>query len=400
MSKRPFTIRLFNTVEPVNSFYRDLIPCLQEQGWRVEVIISRAQYRSGRQSPWIMGQTRVHWTPDLGQNTGTRFGKLLIMITYGLFAVIRTLFGRTVDRNLFLTQPPLFYLWGSILKKVRGQSYFIVLMDIYPDIAVQAGLFSAGSMLTRFLTRLARFGLQHADGVIVIGRCMQKKVLGMGVPPERIHLIPNWGDPQVNGQNPGPRNKFREEHHWQDKFIILYSGNIGTSHYFDDLLEVARRLRDHPDLLFVFIGNGARHKEIEAYKNRHALANVALLPFQPQERLPETLSAGDVHFVSVRDGFTGLVVPSKVYGIMAAGRPVLYQGVSWGEIALLAAEEDIGCVIPLRNPDALESALLTYVADSALIHRQGEKASRLINGIYGRTQACAAYSAVLCTQPG
>jgi colanic acid biosynthesis glycosyl transferase WcaI len=400
MSKRPFTIRLFNMVEPVNSFYRDLIPCWQEQGWRVEVIISRAQYRSGRQSPWIMGQTRVHWTSDLGQNTGTRFGKLVIMITYGLFAAIRTLFGRSVDRNLFLTQPPLFYLWGSILKIVRRQSYFIVLMDIYPDIAVQAGLFSADSILTRFLTRLARFGLQHADGVIVIGRCMQEKVLGMGVPPERIHVIPNWGDPQVNNQNPGPHNKFREEHHWQDKFIILYSGNIGTSHYFDDILEVARRLRNHPDLLFVFIGNGSRHREVEAYKNRHALTNVELLPFQPQERLPETLSAGDVHFVSVRDGFAGLVVPSKVYGIMAAGRPVLYQGDSWGEIARTITEEDIGSVIPLENPDFLEAKILTYLADSALILRQGLKANRLVKGIYGRTHACKSYTTVLSNHSG
>ena len=186
MRPRPFTIRLLNTVEPVNTFYHDLIPYWEEQGWQVEVIISRAQYRSGRQTTWIGEGTRVHWTTNLGQVTDTRFGKFLIMLAYVFSAILRTLAGPAVDRNLFLTQPPLFYLWGYALKRIRRQPYFIVLMDIYPDIAVQAGLFKIDSLPDRFLTRLARFGLQHADAVIVIGRCMQEKVLGMGVSPERI----------------------------------------------------------------------------------------------------------------------------------------------------------------------------------------------------------------------
>lgn len=395
MTNRPFTIRLFNIVEPVNSYYRDLIPYLEKQGWQVEVIISRAEYRSGRQNSWVGQDTRVHWTTNLGQTLDSRFGKLLIMIAYVFSAVSKTLFDRPVDRNLFLTQPPLFYLWGYVLKLVRKQPYFVVLMDIYPDIAIEAGLFNADSLLARSLTRLARDGLRHADGVIVIGRCMRDRVLHMGVSPERIHLVQNWADEETIYPVPHADNTFRIARGWQDKFIVLYSGNIGRAHYFDDLLEICRRQKSDTNIVFAFIGKGQRLKEIQGFKDKHALDNIVLMPFQQESLLAESLGSANVHFVSLRPEFSGLVVPSKFYGILAAGLPTVYQGSSEGEIACVIDEESVGKNVVLGDVEGLERAILAYRDDPALCRTQGRGARTLVETTYNRQGALQKYTRLL-----
>jgi len=398
--KRPFTVRFFNTVEPVAPLYRDLIPCWTARSWRVEVVMSRAEYRAGTEKKWLTEGVKIRWTPGFGLKVHKKFAKFLLMVTYIVTAAFKSLFGPSVDRNLFLTQPPLFFVWGFILKKLRKQPYFIVLMDLYPDVAVQAKLLKAGSLMANLLTRISRFGLRKADGVIAIGRCMKQRLLNYGVAEERIRLIPNWTNPDDILPIPNEENSFRKEKGWQNKFVVLYSGNIGISHYFDDILKVSLRLRKNQDILFVFVGYGQRLQEIESFKKEHGLDNIELLPFQDRDKLSLSLSAGDIHFVSLRAGFEGLVVPSKTYGIFAVGRPVIYQGDPRGEIATLINEEDVGRVVPLDNPGELEETILTYAEDPLPAHDQGIKARRLAGTNYHSRLACEKYSQVLKTASG
>jgi glycosyltransferase involved in cell wall biosynthesis len=396
---QPETIRFLNTFEPVTTMYRDLLPFFAGHGCRVEVLLSRAQYRAGREPTWIVPGVQVHWMPHFGLQPRARLGKFLLMLAYMVFGALHTLLGPRVDKNVFLTQPPLFVLWGYLLRKLRGEAYYQVLMDIYPDLAIEAGMLKGDSAGARILKRLSRFALRNADGIIVIGRCMEGRVVEMGVDPARITFIPNWTDegaivPIAPGENP-----FRQEQGWQGKLVVLYSGNVGTSHYFDDILEVSRRMRERANVVFAFIGSGQRLGEIEAYKHEHALENIVLLPFQRQEVLAYSLSAGDVHFVSLRSGFEGLVVPSKAYGVLAAGRPILYQGPSCSEIARLVAENDIGCVVPQGDSDALYQVLHTYTRNPVLRQRLGEGARRLAEGPFSRHVACERYATALGIGP-
>lgn len=399
MEPRPFTIRLFNTFEPVTTFYRDLIPYWESLGWQVDVIVSSAQYRSGRDQAWASGQTCVHIAPGFGLEANGRFAKLLIMLAYLLYAGLQSLFGRGVDRNVFLTHPPLFFVWGYVLQKLRGQPYYIVLMDLYPDVAIEAGIMNAGALPTRFLLKLSRFGLTRATGVIVIGRCMQARVQALGVPVDRIHLAPNWMDQERVVPLAHAENEFRTQMGWQDKFVVLYSGNTGTSHFFDDILEVSRRLQNRPDIVFAFIGHGQRWREIEAFRASHPRSNIELLPFQPLSMLSQSLGAGDVHFVSLRAGYTGLVVPSKVYGVLAAGRPLIFQGDSAGEMAHLVTEHPIGAWVALGDADGLEAAILRYATDGVLVKRHGRAARTLLESQYSKQQACEHYVEVLASSP-
>ncbi|MDX1616146.1 MAG: glycosyltransferase family 4 protein [Candidatus Promineifilaceae bacterium] len=392
---RPFTVRLLNTYEPVTTFYRDLVPHWLEQGWRVEVVMSRAEYRPGREKGWAQSGARLRWTPGSGLRPDGRWRKRLIMLLYALGAMVQTLLSPTVDRNLFLTQPPLFYLWGAVLRALRGQPYFVVLMDLHPDLAVRAGLLPESGALTRLLRQLAAWGLRRADGVIVIGRCMRREVLELGLDPQRVHFIPNWADEETIVPVVHTHNRFRAAQGWNGRFVVLYSGNMGAPHFFDDILEASRRLQACRVLRFVFIGRGRRLKQIARFREIHGLQNVELLPFQPFERLPQSLGAADLHFVSLRPGFEGLVVPSKAYGILAAGRPLLYQGSEEGELAQMIAEEHVGWVVPAGDPQALQEVLLSYLRRPELAAEQGRRARRLAESTYGKQNAIRRYTTVL-----
>jgi len=393
-------VRFFNTYEPVSPFYRDLLPFLARHGMTTEVAASSREYRSGRapleDSLRHPGVTVRRIPAGRGLVRG-RAQKLWAMVSYLVGTVSYSLFGPGVRLNFFLTQPPLFALWGVVLRGVRRQSYCCLVMDLYPDVAVCDGLLRADGRLTRLLTRMSRFALRRADAVIVIGRCMRDRLAQEGIAAERLHLVPNWVNETEVVPVPDARNRLREELGLANKFVILYSGNLGVSHFLDDILEAARRLRDLPDLVFLFIGDGSRRREVSDWQERFGLENVRLLPFQPVERLAESLSLGDLHFISLRAGFAGLVVPSKAYGALAAGRAILYQGEPFGEIARMTAEEEIGSVIPLGNPDGLTETIRRYYADRTLATEEGRRALALNREKYGREHALARYLTLLQT---
>jgi len=389
-------VRFFNTYEPVTTFYRDLLPYLAEQGIFSDVMISAAEYRQGSRKTLaeVLADPSIHisYIPALGLQPVSRLQKLMIMLAYIAGSMFKTLFGASVNLNFFLTQPPLFSLWGWVLKKVRHQPYLCLVMDIYPDVAVLDGLLSSQSWLTRILTKLSRFALKRADAIIVIGRCMAERVRTMGLPDEKVHIIPNWVNPEVVYPIAPGENRLRQELGLQDKFVVLYSGNMGVSHEFDDILEVARRCHDESNLHFVFIGGGQRRKQIESFITEHQLQNVTLLPFQPLEKLAESLSLGDVQFISLREGFEGLVVPSKAYGALAAGRAIIYQGNPKGEIARMVEDENIGIVIQNGAVNDLFAAIRAYAEDPLRTITDGQRAFQVYQKAYQAENALISYT--------
>ncbi len=390
-------IRFFNIVEPVAPLYRDLLPYLADRGFQVEVIIGKTEYRPGRpplEDVLLHENIRI---VRVGGGFKTGKGKLLklgAMLSYGISAVGRTLFGEKADLNFFLTQPPLFSGWGYFLHKFRGERYMCLVMDVYPDVAFQDGLIAERSLAGWLLKSMAGLILKNAVAVVVIGRCMQERIMSKGIAPEKIRIIPNW----VNEREVYPvslhDNALRRELGLTGEFVVLYSGNLGVSHYFDDLLQVAHRCRSLSNLKFVVIGDGVRRKEIERAKAGNHLDNLLLLPFQPPERLAESLSLGDVHFVSLKDGFEGLEVPSKAYGALAAGRTLIYQGNPKGEIARMVTEAGIGYVVQEGDVDGLEKVIRGYLNDCNLVRIHGERALEISRTIYSSEFAIQSYATV------
>jgi glycosyltransferase involved in cell wall biosynthesis len=267
-------------------------------------------------------------------------------------------------------------------------------MDVYPDVAILARIIGKNSSLDKILTYLSAISWKKAIAVVVIGRCMADLVVARGVDRKKVFIIPNWANEEVIRPVPPNQNSLRKNLRFQEDFIVLYSGNMGVSHYFRDILDVAYHFRDIDRLKFVFTGYGARRHEILEFKEKYNLDNIFLLPFQPLEHISEILSLGDIHFISLRSGFEGRVVPSKAYSALAAGRPIIYQGNPSGEIARMIIEENVGHVVPINSTSKLSKAIMMYYENPDIVKKQGEKCLALIRGKYNKAKSFESYAGV------
>ncbi len=379
---RPF-VRFFNTYEPVTDFYRDLVPELAAAGLASEIVVSSADYRTGRRSlaealaPFGIRVTRI---PAGWSRADTGLRKLLVVLSYTLGGMATSLLGYRAAVNFFLTQPPLFAAWGRVVRAVRGTPYCCLVMDLYPQVLAAHGTLSEHGWLYRLARRLMLATLQSADRVFVIGRCMRERLIAEGVPAERITVVTNWANELRIRPIPRSANSLAARYGLGAEFVVLYSGNLGRSHEFRTLVEAATRLASRTDIRFVFFADGPRLAALTAEKHRRRLDNLVLEGLQPAERLAESQSLGDAHFVTLRAPFTGLVVPSKAYSALAAGRPLIYEGRPEGEIARMLAEHDIGGSVAPGDADALVALIERLADDPARTRAMGQRARALAEG--------------------
>lgn len=395
--------RFFNAYDAAAPFFRNLMPyMISNEDHQVEIVMSKAKYRSGddfERAVSLMDGIKIVEAANLGLQPSNTVTKFFVLLVYLIHASVYSLVSPSVDLNVFLTQPPLFSFWGNVLSKIRHQPYCCVVMDIYPNLAVELGMMRRHSVWTFLLGWLSAFTLRKANYVVVIGRCMAEHVKSMGVSEQKIHLIPNWADEKNIYPVEHTDNHFRKSRWWKNKFVVLYAGNIGIPQYFDDILTIAERMQNegNSNIVFVFIGEGSRYKELE--RRSCALENIALMTFQHEvHSLAEILSAGDLHFVPLREEVTGLAVPSKTYSILAAGRPIIYQGSEHSEIARMITEEGVGAVVRCGDVEDLRRSILSYASRPKLCRNQGFAARSLAEGVYSREHRLSQYNALFSSK--
>lgn len=256
-----------------------------------------------------------------------------------------------VDAVISMTDPPL-QVAAMTLASCRAKKKIHWAQDVYPELAEELGVIVRGGLFAGVLRAVSTWALQRQDKVVVVGRCMRERLVRRGIDAGKIEVIPNWSS--VTPVATGQVQAMRERLGWNEKFVALYSGNIGLAHDFETLVGAARLL-EGSGVQMVFAGEGPRLEEV-----KHAttgLVHVAFLPPQAKEDLSAFLAAADVHLVTVRAGLEGLVVPSKAYGIFATGRPIFYVGGADSEIAKVVAETNCGVVIPNGDAFALAEAI-------------------------------------------
>lgn len=391
-------VRFLSTYEAATSFYRDVLPDLAASGADVQVVFSGAEYRPGRtplEDVLRDSGVRVTYVPTGLTRADSRWRKLWAMASFVLGVSLRTLFGKGADINVFFSTPPFFAVWGSVLRLLRRQRYVCVIMDVYPHVLVESGALTPASGIVRVLRNLMRVAWQRAHRVVVIGRCMRDVMASEGVHAHRIEVIQNWAHTAMGRPLDREDNPLRSEWGLQDKFVVLYSGNMGVSHTFHEIVEVMDTLRARDDIAFVFVGDGSRRRELEDAQQQLDLTNLHLYPFQPAERLHESLGVADLHFISLRSNFAGLVVPSKAYGCMASGRPLLYLGRPDGEIALAIDEHRMGQVVSPGDCDGLQRAIVAFAEDPERVRREGENAFRAHQQTFNPDRALERYRDLL-----
>jgi glycosyltransferase involved in cell wall biosynthesis len=314
---------------------------------------------------------RVHRARATGFGRGSRLGRVVDYATFLTGAAFAFAFGKRPDAVLCLSTPPMMAAVGLVLTRLRRARFVFWVMDVYPDLAFALGVLRPGSVAGRLLGRLARATLERSDRVVALGECMGKQLERQGA--RDVVVIHNWADEKVILPRSLEDHPIRTEWGWRNRFVVAYSGNLGLAHEFKTVLAAAERLRDHPSVLFSFIGGGPRRPEVENAAAERGLPNVEFRPYMDRGRLGESLTAPDVHLVTLRDSVPGLLVPSKIYGILAAGRPTLYVGPQRGEIAEIVHDGGCGARIAPGDVDALVESILEYERDADRCRREGRE---------------------------
>ncbi|MBK6726683.1 MAG: glycosyltransferase family 4 protein [Xanthomonadales bacterium] len=345
----------------------DLAQALVVRGHAVTVIASRQLYDApAADLPASEEDAGVRYL----RVATTRFGRKRLLgraLDYlSFYAMLPFTLARTLrqgDIVIAKTDPPLLGVLVSVVAWLRGARCVNWLQDVFPEVAVALGEPRLPRLLTASAAWLRDLGLRSAAMNVVIGERMATR-LQARVPNTALKVIPNWALEREIRPLPREGNRVRRQSGFDARFIVAYSGNLGRAHDAETLLTAARRLRERADIGFLLIGDGHLMRQLQDQVERDALGNIRFLPYQPIERLAESLAAGDLHLVSLRPELEGLIVPSKFYGIAAAARPIAFVGDADGELAGWITLHECGVVVQPGHGGALAEAIVA-MADSA-----------------------------------
>ena len=324
---------------------------------------------------------------------------------------------RAGDVIVAKTDPPLISVVAAFIARWRGARLVNWVQDVFPEVAEALGVRALAGPQAGLLRSLRNGAFRSAAANVVLGERMAEVVGRAGGQIDRvvrespkgisfraqarshkgrIRVIPNWADMDAIRPVAAASNPLRREWELDGKFIVCYSGNMGRAHEFDTILDAAERLAGKADaMVFLFIGGGAQRRMVEDEVRRRALHNVQFRPYQDRAGLSFSLGVGDVHLVSQRPEVEGYVFPSKLYGILAAGRPLVFIGDPQGEISLLVEHEGIGAAVRQGDAAGLAHQLLRLAGDADLREAMGARSRALLCARYDKRIAFKAWLELL-----
>lgn len=367
--------------------------------FRVSVITTYSDYNSKKSTLTQEVYNDVH-IERLQATSFSRqkiLGRLINELTFCFAVSWRLLFSPKPSLIYALSSPPLLPFFIAMISSLRKVPYVFVLMDIFPDAAVAIGLIRQDSLIARFWSWFTCVSLIKSKHVVVLGRCMRDVVSDKVYPKKvEISIIHNWCDKNKTFPIAREKNPFFSEYpHLKDKFIVMYSGNLGRFQDFESILSCANSLLDQEGIHIIIAGNGVRREWLAKEITKQKLGNVSLLPFVPSEELNALLNAADLGLVTLERGMEGLGVPSKFYPLIAAGKPILALMGKKSEVALLIEEEQIGIVVEQGDITGLVSAVSQFFSDKTFYTFTSEKALNLFLQKFDRQNAINEYTLLL-----
>jgi glycosyltransferase involved in cell wall biosynthesis len=286
--------------------------------------------------------------------------------------VLTALRGDRPDLVLCMTDPPIVGDIGLVVARRFGAPLLVVSQDVFPEIAERVKRLEH-PLVVGALRKLVGLYLKRADRVVAIGETMKLRLVQKGAAEARVEVIPNWVD--TAELKPQPRlNAWSREQGVDDAFVVMHSGNVGHAQDLDTLVRAATFLRDLERLQIMVIGFGARHGELTRLAQRLEVTGmVRLLGYQPRERLSLSLSSGDLHFVGLARGLSGFVVPSRLYGILAVGRPALVSADPDSETVRLVEDAGCGIVVPPGRPELVAAVIRDVIEGRLSLDGMGDR---------------------------
>jgi glycosyltransferase involved in cell wall biosynthesis len=373
----------------------DLAFRLAARGFRICVVTSRQLYENPRASlpPFeqLDGVT-IHRVETAQRGRSTLLGRALDYCSFHVAAGLRLLkLTRRGDVVVAKTDPPLISIVVCGVARLRGAVLVNWLQDLFPEVAsvLTPGILPA--WVVRLLTWARNHSLRCASMNVVLADRMRHRLLDVGIRDSRIRIIANWADTAAVVPQDTRFSRTRIRHGLGDRFVVGYSGNLGRAHEFDTLVGAARLLRNQPRFAFLITGSGAKADELRESIRAEGIESFYFQGYQPAELLSDSLAAADVHFVSLLSALEGLIVPSKVYGILAAGRPTVFVGDPAGDVASLLTTHDCGVAVAVGDSERLAADLSVLSASPERLSAMGLKAREAAVSRFTSEHAVAAW---------
>jgi colanic acid biosynthesis glycosyl transferase WcaI len=372
---------------------------LSEIGWCVCVLTSRNLHND----PCVrlpacetVDGVKVHRVKTTAFGRAWLPGRTIDYATFHIATMWHLLrLARRGDLCIVCTDPPLISVTATLPVRLRRSVLVNWLHDLFPEIALELGIGGRRGATAKAALWLRDYSVRRAAINIAPIRRMTAYLRTRGIPPDALVTIAHWSDGDAIRPIDPSRNALREEWGLTDRFVVGYSGNFGRAHDFSTFLDAAQRLQDCGHIVFTFIGGGHQKGAVEAAVAERRLSNIVLKPLQPRERLAEALSVADLHLISLLPSLERFIVPSKLYGILAAGRPAAFIGDPSGEIATVLRDGNCGRSVPLGDSQGLVQMVLELAGDPALRDRLGRNARATFEAHYTEARGTAGWQLVL-----
>jgi colanic acid biosynthesis glycosyl transferase WcaI len=323
------------------------------------------------------------------------------LFNYATFNALSALVGTLIGKHdvVLAPSPPLTNgLSADLISRVHRIPFIYNVQDIYPDVAIRMGVMTNPRVIA-FFRRMEQYVYRRAAALAVISEGFRRNLLAKGVPPHKVKVIPNFIDTEF--VHPLSRhNGFSSEYALDDRFVILFAGNIGFSQGLETVLEAAAKLTNQKNILFLIVGNGAAKSHLVNYAQELGLENVLFLPFQPYEVLPNMYASSDICLVPLRKGFTAESVPCKVFTITAAARPLIASVDRDSDTYHFVRDAQCGLWVEPEDSDALAEAILTLYADKELREYLGRNGRQHVEAHYTRQAIARQYHELLTAVVG
>ena len=340
------------------------------------------------------GKPRVIELPNWNPPKHALFRRSLAMIMFGAGVFVSVLRWSTPTTPVIVVTTPFLLPYVAVLAAwlKRGRTALIV-YDLYPEALVNSGLTAEASLPARLIRRMNEWLYNKLDAIVIIGRDMEKHFAGYRAPTaDKLVYIPNWATLPACVRPFDPASPYRENS--RKPFVVGLSGNLGFTHDPDTVFAAAQNLINEPNVLFLLSGWGVGWERLKRLQQEAKLPNVRIIERVPEEHLDGFLAAADVWIIPYRKHMAGISVPSRLYNLLAIGRPIIALAEPDAEHALMLNEHDAGWVVPPENPAALADTIRRAAAEPTLATEKGRRAVSIIASRFTREAASAAYRAL------
>jgi glycosyltransferase involved in cell wall biosynthesis len=375
-------------VEATANLLSELCEALAED-YDVTVVTGRVQGRPELPDEEVVNGVRILRTRSTAFDRTKLHLRAANYATYMADSLLLSLSAGRADAVLCLTDPPMIGDVGLVVARSFGVPLVVISEDVFPEIAVELRRLE-NPLVIGLLGRMVELYLRRADRIVAIGDTMRARLIAKGAASERVTVIENWVDTDAIVPRPAP-TAWARDHGLEGTFVVMHSGNVGHAQDLETLVRAASFLRDLDDVRIVIIGFGARAQAVQDMARRLDVDNVFFLPYQPRELLSESLSSADLHFVGLARGLSGFVVPSRVYGIMAAGRPVVAGVDADSETARLVELSGCGVVVGPGQADLVAGAIRSARAGELDLDEMGARGRAYVEREADRTVAFGRY---------